>query len=379
MEFSPQPLAEHLSIQNVDCRIAIRPAHSEPAKQREVGGSVLALEFEGDDNRDLIVAAREGFELMEDFLSAVSLTSGLTLGQSTLVQVARRTAGTEENCEFVQFLSLGANHWPEVISKEAIRSARNLLAHWDGLESGKRLRRAARRYREAAGTLDDVSAFLDASTGLEALEPPLARARGLTPGTEEVKGACEKCGNEFTRKRTTLVGVRAFVLDGEDISKADEQRKADWKAMNSLRNEVTHGLIDDTALGRRPHDALLPSMHYLHDAISICSHAISEPTERFRLARGATQYLLLGRYTAVDWGPLAEWGEIIETSAFEWVHDEVHGLVPEISIRNRGLKDLQAGPGRLTQPLSFATMAGILPANSAIDAGASSDGQQRAQ
>ncbi len=44
---------------------------------------------------------------------------------------------------------------------------------------------------------------------------------------------------------------------------------------------------------------------------------------------------------------------------FEWVPHDQHGLVPEISLRNEGVKDLHVGVGRLEQPLSSAAMTDI--------------------
>ncbi|WP_027053055.1 hypothetical protein [Mesorhizobium erdmanii] len=349
-----------LSIQGVPSSIAIRPAHSAPARQKEVGGSILAIEFEGEHDTDLMAAARDGFELIEDFLSAVSLVSGSTFGPSTLDQVARLGAGKEENCEFVQFLQLPNHHWPEAISEPMIKSVRGLLAHWDGLESGKRLRRAARRYREAAGRLDDIAAFQGAYIGLEAMEPPLAKMVGLTPGTELMKGKCEHCGGEYARKKNTLVGVRAFVLDGLDPGSADPRRKGDWKLINTLRNDLMHGLADEGELRSRPFDALIASMHYLHDAISICSHASDQYSEKYRLAR-AFPWVLAGSYTTRSWKDLSEWDRIIETSEFKWVSHEGHGLVPEIHIVNHGKKDLGGVFARLGKPISFATMSDVQP------------------
>jgi hypothetical protein len=371
IEIGPGSCVENLSIQGVSCRIDIRSAHSEEALQRELGGSLLAIEFEGDDDTDLFVVARNGFELIEDFLSAITVISGTTFHPSTILQAARLTSA-KKTCDFLQFLQLPVNHWHEVISEPMIRSARHLLAHWDGLESGKRLRRAARRYRDAAGTLDDVAAFQEAYIGLEAMEPPLAKMAGLTAGTEEVKGSCEHCGHEFIRKRTSLVGVRAFVLGGTKPESADEQRKADWRLINNLRNDLMHGLVDDATLKRRPHDALITSMHYLHDAIMICSHAAAGPSQNYRLARGATRFVLIGTYTATSWSALRDWAEIVETSSFRWVPHTTHGLVPEMAFRNQGLKGLRVGFGRVVEPMSVATMNDLRNAPIEMDAGTSS-------
>jgi hypothetical protein len=192
----------------------------------------------------LLVAASKGFELIEDFVSAITVVSGTTFAPCELVQVARLKEGGKHNCEFVQFLPLSNRHWHQELSDENVQSARKLLAHWDDLDNGHRMRRAARRYRSAAGAVDPVSAFQEAYIGLEAMEPPLAAMAGLIPGVEEISGECDNCGHQYVRKRTTLVGVRALVHRNLDLDKADEEHKNDWKMINSLRNELTHGLVD---------------------------------------------------------------------------------------------------------------------------------------
>jgi hypothetical protein len=109
LNIGPGSCIEGLSIQGVACRIAIRPAHSEEASQRELGGSLLMVEFEGEHDTDLLVVARDGFELIEDFLSAVTLVSGTTFSPSLLVQVVRLSSGKKNNCEFLLFPKLPAN------------------------------------------------------------------------------------------------------------------------------------------------------------------------------------------------------------------------------------------------------------------------------
>lgn len=133
-----------LDIQNVTCRIAVMPAHSDIAKRKELGGTTIAIEFLSDPHLDLFEAARAGYELVEDFLAAVRVVSGATFGPSELLQVARLDETDGQNCEFVIFMPLPLKHWHEHISDEKLKSVRGLLAHWDGLESGHRLRRAAR-------------------------------------------------------------------------------------------------------------------------------------------------------------------------------------------------------------------------------------------
>ncbi|WP_027530108.1 hypothetical protein [Bradyrhizobium sp. WSM3983] len=55
------------------------------------------------------------------------------------------------------------------------------------------------------------------------------------------------------RNRTTLVGPRAFTHGTVDIAKADPDRKADWKLLNKLRNDLTHCLADENIVApKRP-------------------------------------------------------------------------------------------------------------------------------
>ena len=276
-------------------------------------------------------------------------------------------ATAEAECEFLIVKNLPVLHWGKPISGADIAKVKHLLAHWDGLDDGHRLRRAALQYREAIGTADDASAFQEAYMGLEAMEPPLAKAIGLTPGTEEVKGKCESCGHEFTRKRTTLVGVRAFVLDAPDVSQAEPDRAKDWKLINKLRTDLVHGLTDQDALEDRPHRALLAAMHHLHAAICLTSHAKELVTDKFLLARGGPTYVIWGAYTGASWGPLHEWGQALEFSEFSWVAHEQYGHVPQISFKNEGIKNLQLGVAQLRDPLAFATMDSITPVRTERD------------
>jgi hypothetical protein len=73
---------EEFTIQSVACRIVVQASHIDTAKRRQHGGSTLAIEFEADTDLDLFAAGRRGFELLEDFLSAVTVVSGTTFGPS---------------------------------------------------------------------------------------------------------------------------------------------------------------------------------------------------------------------------------------------------------------------------------------------------------
>ncbi|MEY9418411.1 hypothetical protein ABIF69_004853 [Bradyrhizobium japonicum] len=351
---------EDLDIQGVRCRIVIRPAHNDLATQRKFGGATLAVEFRKAADYDLIAAARDGFELIEDFLSAITVVSGTTFAPSEIIQVAKLRDGGKGDCDFVQFLPLAVRHWHEEITDDKLNSARKLLAHWDGLESGRRLRRAARRYRFAAGTMDDVSAFLEAYTGLEAMEKPLAIAAGLSPGSEDKQAICPKCGHEYSYKRTALVGVRALVHRTIDPAQADEDHLADWKLMNSLRNQVTHSLVDDHQLKDRPLNALIATMHYLHDAICTCSHCPAISSTKYTLARGPVDFVLVGHYVTSEWPVLEEWSQILKNPVYEWVrHPDYTDLIPELHFEVKGLGSVGVWPGRLKKAFAVASMKDI--------------------
>lgn len=350
---------ENISIQKTPCNISIRTSQIDATMQLQAGGSILAIEFEAEAQGDLIEMARLGLSLLEDFLSAIALVNGSTFQATEALQVARLGAEKDDECEFMMFKRLPMKHWATPITEQTVASATRLLAHWDGLESGHRLRRAALQYREAIGNLDDTAAFQEAYIGLEAMEPPLAIAAGLQPGTEEVKGSCVVCGNQFTRKKTSLVGVRAFMLDSLDLDEAEEGRRADWKLINKLRNELMHGLVDPEKLADRPHRALLAAMHHLHSSICVSSHAKDLTTESYRLARGGRVYLICGDYKTTSWPALNEWGPVIETTDFTWVAHSEHQYVPQISLNSGVINELRLGIGVLEDPLAFATMSSI--------------------
>jgi hypothetical protein len=80
------------------------------------------------------------------------------------------------------------------------------------------------------------------------------------------------------------------------------------------------------------------------------------PPSNTSLPEGA--HNMLGRYTVREWPKLTDWKQVVETKSpmFTWVPHPQYGLVPELTFRNYGLKDLEGGVGRLNQPLSAATM-----------------------
>jgi len=358
METQTQTL-EGISIQNTLCKICIRSTQTESTLQFQSGGSILAIEFEAESKQDLIVAARNGLSLLEDFLSAIALVNGSPFQTTEPIQVARLGGAKVDGCEFLVFKPIPLRHWVKPITRHTVATAKNLLAHWDGLESGHRLRRAALHYRQAIGNLDDTAAFQESYIGLESMEPPLAKAAGLTPGTEEKQGSCDACGHEYTIKKTTLVGVRTFVLDSLDPKSAEESRKADWKLINRLRNHLMHGLVDPEKVSDRTHKAMLAAMHHLHASICLASHSEELVTNQYRIARGGRIYLLIGNYKATSWPELHKWETAIEIEDVTWVPHEQGGSIPQMSIKNEGLEDLEIGIAFLDDPFSLATMDSI--------------------
>ena len=177
--------------EQMPCRCAA--SYQDDSVLGRMGGSFILLEFHVEGSADLLQAAYHGLELVDDLLSAISLVEGAILRSAEPVLVAR----FEEHSGswlFVQFLRLQMNHWDAPVPSVAMKHIQNLLAHWDGLDSGARLRRAARSYSNALGTGDEITAFQHAYMGLEALEKPLAEAAGIPPGVEEITGRCANCG-----------------------------------------------------------------------------------------------------------------------------------------------------------------------------------------
>ncbi len=67
-----------LSIQNIKCRLALQPAHSDKSSQLTHGGTFIVIEFSTEESTDLFPATQIGLDLIEDFFAAVSLVEGAT-------------------------------------------------------------------------------------------------------------------------------------------------------------------------------------------------------------------------------------------------------------------------------------------------------------
>lgn len=345
-----------LTAQGVECAVLIRPEHSDAGDQLNRGGALLSIEFRFQ-NIDLMEAANVGIELLEDVLCALSLVDGVDFQPIQLRYVERlKEDGTRD---FLQFLDLSANHWQKKVSKKSLEQASKLVAHWDGFEKGHRLRRAARLYGRAIGEADALTAFQSAYTGLETLEMLLAPRYGLEPGSEEVTGQCSACKHTYTRNRTTLVGVRSFILDGEASSSADPQRRSEWKGFNSLRNDATHGLKEIDELLERGVKWLPAAMHHLHIAMCQESHTVDLISENYRLPRSPRTYALAGNYRphTPETESIENWNPVFEVPPSKWVEHDQYGRAPEFSFKMRAdAKELRCVELQLDGDIRNATM-----------------------
>jgi hypothetical protein len=352
----PKPF--DVSLHQIGCRVALRPAEQEELAQRTLGGSFISLDFYLPTTTDLLVGVNKGMELLEDFLSAVALVEGAMLRAVEPIQMARADHPPRKYM-FIRFLPLLNNHWDRPISQTTVNHARRLVAHWNGLDTGIRLRRAARHFRQAIGTPDDLTAFQYAYMGLEAMEKPLAQSMNIPPGVEESQGACANCGETYTWRRTVLAGVRAYVHGDVHPATASVQRKKEWKELSGLRQDLFHGLVDASVLESRAQAMLPAGMHYLHDAICCESHAHDLESPGFRLARRAHQLIMIGHFAADDLGPLESWAPLLGTQEMKWVPHDRYRFVPEFCVDNPGIRDLRARFFWLKEPLSRASEADL--------------------
>ena len=109
--------------------------------------------------------------------------------------------------------------------------------------------------------------------GLEALEKPLANALNIPVGVEEIKGKCDNCGVDYTRKKTVLAGVRAYICGDFHPETSLPERRKEWRKINTLRQNLFHSLRDIDRLEDNAQAVLPAAMHYLHDAICCMSHS----------------------------------------------------------------------------------------------------------
>ena len=334
------------------CKAFFRPMHTDAETQRTLGGMLVHLEFECEEP-DLLRAASLGLRLTEDLFAGLAVVTGIPFGQISLVQLTDVTLPAVTG--FVVPITPKHLHWDEPVSSLQVGQVRKLLAHWDGLPKGGRIRRAAALYRRALLEKDDdLSAFQYSYMGLEALEPPLAGQLGLKAGVEESKGKCEKCGAEFVRRKTVLNGVRAYIRGASHAGDAHPEREKEWKAINALRQDQFHSLKDSGDLFAAAHATVPATAHFLHDAICCLSHAHELESPKFRMARGARTIFFIGEAEPGIDDALEECRPIVEIKDITWVPHAEHGYVPSVNlVKNRSGVDIGGDFHWLTGPLQL--------------------------
>lgn len=335
----PKPIK--LSINRIPCSIFLRNLNNDEAIQRTEGGMFITIDFVLKNESDLIRATNQGLSLIEDFLSGVSLVEGAVFGDVEPVQIIRYEKSRKQKYSMIHFLDLSLKHFYKAISSSTLQEIKSILAHWDGLDSGKRLRRAARQFHKAKNTRDTLTAFQHAYIGLEAMERPLADAQNIPPGVEEIKGKCHRCGQEYIRKRSVLAGVRSYICGNMHQEASTPVRRKEWKRINGLRHDVFHNLKDDDELMKEAEIALPAAMHFLHDSICCMSHSHSLEANKFGLFRGVTRHVFIGVFSSPKLGPIDRWVPLFDSKIGSWRRHSKFEWVPEFIYANKGIKDLQ--------------------------------------
>ena len=86
-------------------------------------------------------------------------------------------------------------------------------------------------------------------------------------------------------------------------------------------------------------------------------------TPKFELFRGVHQFIFLGQFSTPEIGPLEQWRPLFEVRSGYWVEHPQYGFVPEFSIHNNGIKDLELTQGFLDMPLGSVSENDIVYAN----------------
>ncbi len=355
-----------LLIQNIHCRFFLWPIHADESMQRTHGGTFVAVDFSLTNEIDLLIAAKKGLDIIDDLFSAISLIEGTALHEAKPVEIVLHKPDSQ-NYRILHFLKLPTYQWKKPISQKTLDDVQGFLAHWDMLDSGKRLRRAAHLYFKATGIDDIFAAFQYTYMGMESIEKPLADVMNIPSGVEEIKGNCAKCGEEYTKYRSVLAGVRAYICGDIHHEMATPERKEEWKNINEIRHKMFHSIEDSNELEEEVHRFLPAAMHHLHDAICCLSHAHNLESSLFKLIGGARQIVLVGQFCSDGIGSLEQWRPFIEDKGCYWIEHPKHGLIPEFNIKNSGLKDLEAAIFWLNIPFGTASEKDLIPTHSELN------------
>ena len=320
-----------VTVAGCDCNVFLKPARSESSEQRTYGVGFVHLEFTSE-TKDLVHAASLGMSLIETIIAGMGVISDVPFGRPNLVQVLDITTTKETRCLFA--ITPKYRHFDEPITDNQIRSLQHMLTHWDRLEKGSRIRRAAYLYRRALQeTQDDVTAFQYGYLGLEALEPVLAEKMGVTSGVEVSKGRCKHCKFEYETRRTVLNGVRAYITQPEH-REGKKERDQEWKVINEFRNDIFHSLDDLKALSSRAPHALSAVAHFLHNAICCASHAHELEVQTYRMMRNSRLLVFIGTSEPGIDDSIEECRLVLESLKVVWFRHPEHQWVPELHFKN---------------------------------------------
>ncbi len=357
-----EPLSFPITVGQYDCKVFFKPSQDDPSLQRGLGSADIQIEFEASET-DVIRIAALGVSLIEDVLAGLAVVTGVPFGVVALVHLVDITDAT--STPFLFLLTPRHAHSDAPVPASSIAHLQSMLAHWDHLPKGDRLRRAAQLYWRMLREEDDVLSFQEAYMGLEALEPPLATQIGVTAGAEETTGKCGECGFVYTVRKTVLNGVRAYIRGEKHPEVASSpERETEWKQINKLRHDLFHSLTDVDKIRAKAFAALPPAAHYLHDAICCLSHTHDLESPTYRMRRGAKHVVLIG---AVDPGiqdTLEECRPILTLKDAKWEPHPEHGFVPLFNIvTDRAGAEIGGNWYWLRKPLDLATETDLDPAN----------------
>ena len=346
-----------VTIGDYTCTAFLRPTHSDPSDQRTHGSGLVHLEFTCDE-KDLLRAASLGMHLVENVLAGLGVVGGVPFGIAKLIQVLDLTS--KNTTRFLFAVIPEYRHWDLPVTEDQLLSLQDMLAHWDGLEGGARIRRAATLYRRALQELeDDLAAFQYGYMGLEALEPVLAKRMAVEPGVEKSTGRCKQCGSEYEKLRTALNGVRAYIT-GPDHSEWKAANEHEWKAVKDLRHKLFHSLEDLYELSSKARDALPAVAHFLHDAICCLSHAHILEAPTFELQRGGRRVLFVGTSKPGIDDSIEECRLLMDSPKVVWRSHAEHQWVPEVRfVNSRSALDISGSVSWLPVPLESGSEADL--------------------
>ena len=351
--------AFHAMIEDHHCKVFLKPAHSDPSDQRTHGGGLVHLEFTCNE-KDLLRAAAHGMRLVENVLAGLGVVSGVPFGNAKLIQILDLTS--KNTTRFLWAVTPEYHHWDQPVTEDQLLSLQGMLAHWDGLRKGTRIRRAAMLYRRVLQELeDDIAAFQYGYMGLEALEPVLAKQQGVDPGVIKSTGRCQKCGFEYEKRRTALSGVRAYIT-GPAHSDKKHAREQEWKVVNDLRQQLFHSLEDLQVLSSNARCALPAVAHFLHDAICCLSHAHALEASMFEMQRSGKRVVFLGTSKPGIDDSIEECRLLVDSPNVVWRSHAEHQWVPEVHfVKSRSGLDISGSISWLPVPLEHGSEADLEP------------------